>query len=211
MIEIQQLQLGEMQTNCFLINNPAKKCVIIDPGAEANKIIKLLQEQELELVAILVTHGHFDHIGGVNALVDELHVPVYAHEKESKMMKDPNKNLSSLFGNLTITCKANELIEDKAVLEFGEDLVFDVIEVPGHTSHSLCFYHQSGHLFTGDTLFKGSVGRTDLYSGDSRDLIKNIFTKLLKFPAETKVYPGHGLATTLNQEKSSNPYLITVY
>lgn len=205
-MEIVKVALGDLQANCYIIINELSECVIVDPGAESSKVIELLELRGLTLKAILITHGHFDHIGGVNGLVKHFKVPVYAHEGESVMMSDPKLNLSGVFSQDLISCKADKLIRDDDHINLGVDLEFTAIEVPGHTGHSICFLNEQGHVFTGDTLFNGAVGRTDLYDGAPRDLIVNIREKLFVLDNEVKVYPGHGMQSTIIHEQSTNPF-----
>lgn len=205
-MEVIKVMLGDLQTNCYIVVNDAKQCVIVDPGGESEKVIELLKLQGLDLIAILVTHGHFDHIGGVEGLQNHFGVDVYAHKGESEMMADASINLSKMFSGSSIECVATKYLVDGEELKLGQGFDFKVIEVPGHTSHSLCFLHSDGHMFTGDTLFAGAVGRTDLYDGSPRDLMINIKEKLFVLDPKTYVYPGHGSSSTIGHELTTNPF-----
>jgi glyoxylase-like metal-dependent hydrolase (beta-lactamase superfamily II) len=216
MIDINRLMLGDLQTNCFIVSSTKntsqdKACILVDPGGESHKLIEMMTLRGLSLKGILITHAHFDHIGAVKDLVDYYGVAVYAHKQEAIDMMDAKKNLSELFSGKNITCKASDFIDESSILDFGDGLKFSVIEVAGHSNHSLCYHHESGHVFTGDTLFNSSIGRTDLYDGSPVDLVTNIQKKLLVLPEETLVYPGHGMQTSIRQEKASNPYLGSLY
>jgi len=207
-MEVVKVMLGDLQTNCYSIINDKNQCVIVDPGAESEKVIELLKLRDLTLKGILITHGHFDHVGGVQGLQDYFDINTYAHVVESKMMSDGNLNLSSMFARTVVECEANKFLKDDETINLGHDFEFKVIEVPGHTSHSLCFLHPDGHIFTGDTLFNGSVGRTDLYDGDAKDLMVNIRKKIFSLDGHVKVYPGHGITTTIQHEVDTNPFFI---
>ena len=207
-MEVIKIMLGDLQTNCYILVNDNKECTIIDPGSESEKVIELLELQGLALKGILITHGHFDHIGGVKGLQERYGVEIYAHNGESEMMANANLNLSKMFSGNPIECKASKFLKDGDRLELGEGFSFEVIEVPGHTSHSLCFLHSKGHMFTGDTLFAGGIGRTDLYDGSPRDLMVNIREKLFALDSNIKIYPGHGTSSTIGLEKETNPYFL---
>lgn len=205
-MEVIKVLLGDLQTNCYILINDISECVIVDPGAEAEKLKELIDLRALELKALLITHGHFDHIGAVKKLQAYYDIPVYAHKSESIMMSDANKNLSSMFARGRIECEATEFLAHNDIVDLDNGFQFKVIEVAGHTSHSLCYLHEDGHLFTGDTLFQGAVGRTDLYDGSPRDLMVNIQEKLFVLDGELIVYPGHGSTSTIQAEIDTNPF-----
>jgi len=207
-LTIRTLELGELQTNCYIIEGEEGHCVVVDPGDESIKLVKTIQDFNLTVEAILVTHCHFDHIGAVTATAKKFGVEIYAHAAETEKMKDPEANLSAFYGLNPAVVIATRFIEHNQTLDFGYGLEFLCLEVPGHTENSMCFYHSSGHVITGDTLFNDSVGRTDLYSGSPMDLVINIKKVLFALPVATKVYPGHGLSTTIGREMQYNPYFI---
>lgn len=208
-MQIIKMVLGGLGNNTYIvIGDDQKTTLLIDPAYEPERIIEFLSGQGLELKAILVTHGHFDHIGAVDKIVEHNSVPVYAHEEEAKLMVDPIKNLSTYFTSREVKATATDFLTDKETIDFGHGLTFRTIVVSGHSPKGICFYNADEKcLFSGDTLFSGSLGRTDYYNGDSDELAKNIKERLMFLPASTKVYPGHGPCTTIGNEKSYNPFL----
>lgn len=208
-MEIKRMVLGGLENNTYIVvGNDRKTAVIVDPAYEPERIVEFLSGQGLQLKAILITHGHFDHIGAVDKIVEHMNVPVFAHEEEAKIMSDPIKNLSTYFTSRGIKAKATNFVTDKEHLDFGADLSFKVLIVPGHSPKGACFYNAKDEfLFTGDSLFAGSIGRTDYYNGDSHDLVQHIKERLLFLPTTTTIYPGHGKTSTIGNEKAYNPYL----
>ena len=199
--------VGPVQTNCyFLSNTDTRECVIVDPGEEAGKIADFIEKKELKPVAILLTHGHFDHIGAVADLVDRTGCEVYIHIMDKPKLTDDAGMLANLFrirGHRNYTGKVNVFTEDD-ILKLDE-LEFDVLETPGHTSGSVCFICGM-NMFSGDTLFSRSVGRTDMPDGSSPALMKSLM-KIADLGGNLTVYPGHMNVTTLDAERKYNPYL----
>ncbi len=206
---IKTMVLGSLGNNTYIvISDDETSAIVVDPSCEPERIMEYLSGRGLKLKAILVTHGHFDHVGAIPKIVEHMKVPVYTHEVEAKIMMDSIKNLSTYFVSKAICAEATNYVVDKEVLDFGDGLSFKVLIVPGHSPKGCCYYNvEDGTVFTGDTLFAGSIGRTDYYNGDSNDLIKHIKERLMFLPASTKVYPGHGQSTTINNEKTYNPFL----
>ncbi|MBM7604680.1 glyoxylase-like metal-dependent hydrolase (beta-lactamase superfamily II) [Metabacillus crassostreae] len=203
-----QLPLGPLQTNCYIYSNSNKECLIIDPGGDANKLIGILQQQHLKPLAILLTHAHFDHIGAVDEVRNKWGIPVYVHSKEKNWLTDPSLNGSQFFmaGSIKVS-EPDELIRSEGYLTIG-DFSLQVFETPGHSPGSVSFYAaEEGIVFSGDALFAGSIGRTDLPGGNHDQLIKSIHDKLLTLPEETIVLSGHGHETSIEQEMESNPFL----
>lgn len=206
-MKIEIFVTGIISTNCYVVSNEeTKEAVIIDPAAYPKKMKGYLQENELQVKAILLTHGHFDHIMGIDGILEDFKVPVYVHEKEAQLIADPILNESNTYTNGYTYEKAG-YIHDGQIL----DLIgyqFRVIHTPGHTSGGASYYVESEKvLFSGDTLFHGSVGRTDFKTSSMSALVHSIREKLFLLPDETIVYPGHMGATTIGTEKQINPYV----
>ncbi|MCR5792715.1 MAG: MBL fold metallo-hydrolase [Lachnospiraceae bacterium] len=199
--------LGNMGTNCFIVSDEAtSEAVVIDPGDQAYVIKDYLDGNGLKLQAILLTHGHFDHIMAVGELVSAYGVKVYAGAKEKELLANADANLSRMTGK-AYGIEADEWLVEGQEITFG-NLQFRVIETPGHTIGGVCFYcEKEGILFAGDTLFCESIGRTDFPTGNYETLIRSIKEKLLKLPGTTRVYTGHGGDTLINYEAANNPFL----
>lgn len=211
MLNVRTYSLGPVQTNCYIVSNKEKQCIIFDPGEEASKLIKEIQSLGLKPIAILLTHAHFDHIGAVDALRDRFNIPVYIHEKEVSWLADPMKNGSGKYAelpNYIVQLPSDEhIIHHEQTLEIGP-FSFDVVFTPGHSPGSISYvFKEDGFAIVGDTLFERSVGRTDLIGGSTELLLKSIHTKLLTLAPDTIIYPGHGSYTTPEAEKSNNPFL----
>lgn len=198
---------GIISTNCYVVSNEeTKEAVIIDPAAYPKKMRAYLHENELQVKAILLTHGHFDHIMGIDGILEEYQVPVYVHEEEAGLIQDPILNESNTYTN-GYTFGNAEYTRDGQILELI-GYKFRVIHTPGHTSGGVSYYVESENvLFSGDTLFHGSVGRTDFKTSSMSSLVHSIREKLFLLPDETVVYPGHMGATSIGTEKQINPYV----
>ncbi|KPK97181.1 MAG: hypothetical protein AMJ95_10400 [Omnitrophica WOR_2 bacterium SM23_72] len=198
--------VGPMQVNCYILaSREAGPCLIIDPGAEARKIKKILDRHRLRPAFIINTHGHYDHIG----CDDNFGVPIYIHKEDGGLLKDAKENLSELFALSYRVESEIRLLEDGQVIEL-EDLQLQVLHIPGHTAGGIALLlikPAEGIVFTGDSLFCQGIGRSDLSGGDEELLIKFIKEKLLTLPEDTVVYPGHGPSTTIGEEKKNNPFL----
>lgn len=208
-LNVRTYPLGFIQTNCYVVSNASKQCLIFDPGGDGDKLIHELNRLNLKPIAILLTHAHFDHIGAVDQIRDMYKIPVYIHEAEKKWLKDPTKNGSSKYAEIpSISCKeADVLLSNESQLELG-DFSFRIFHTPGHSPGSLSFYFRDDSFaIVGDTLFQNSIGRTDLLGGNNSELIKSIHTKLLTLPETTILYPGHGASTTPEDEMENNPFI----
>ncbi|MBD1378875.1 MBL fold metallo-hydrolase [Metabacillus arenae] len=203
-----QIPLGPLQTNAYILSNKEKDCVIFDPGSEGDKVNQYIQKEKLNPLAILLTHAHFDHIGGVDDVRKKWCIPVYIHEEEKDWLTNPELNGSTFFLTGGITAKpADHLLKGDQTLTI-QDFTFSVYETPGHSPGSVSFYHkESQAVFSGDALFAGSIGRTDLRGGNHEQLIKSIHEKLLTLPEETIVLSGHGPETSIEKEMEQNPFL----
>lgn len=202
-----RIPLGPLQTNAYVVIK-GKDCVLFDPGSEGEKVIEFIDSLGLKPHAILLTHAHFDHIGGVDVVREKYQIPVYIHVNEKDWLSDSSLNGSIFFMGSGIAVKeANHLIENEGELQVGP-FQFSVLETPGHSPGSVSYYSEEAEaVISGDTLFQGSIGRTDLPGGDHQQLMRSIDEKLLSLPEETAVLPGHGMETTLIDEMETNPFL----
>ena len=205
-LSFMRLLLGDLGTNCYIIGDPdSKEAFVIDPD-DGPAVVDTLKERGLTCIGVLLTHGHSDHIHGVQTLMDTYGAPVYIHERDLPCLYDPQVNLSALHGRpVTITGGTIKTVKDGQHIGFGK-MDFQVLETPGHTVGGVCYY-MSPAVFVGDTLFRGSVGRTDFPGGDFEALAQSIRTKLFTLPDQTMAYPGHGPETQIAFEKENNPYL----
>ena len=203
--EVLMFKVGVMPTNCYLILNVKEnKAVVLDPGFYDEELLNFVKENNITIEFILLTHGHFDHILGANSLNAKT---TYINEKDKEMLQDSFKNAGFVAGILKLEeIKNLKTFKDCDEINFLKEH-FKVIATPGHTKGSSCFVFLDEVIFTGDTLFKESVGRTDLYGGDSKTL-KNSLLKLKNLKKDYVILPGHGKETTLNYEKINNLNLI---
>ncbi len=208
-MKIDRLILGAYETNCYVLRSSeaAKDCLLVDAGMGAGKLIKFLQEHKLNPVAVVLTHGHIDHIEGVAALRAEFpDIKVHIHKLDAEMLTEPQTNLSAMTEeSFSIEPTDFSLEEQSVIAQAGVKL--SVLHTPGHTPGGICLYSRDEAIvFTDDTLFADSIGRTDFPNGSMEQLLKSIREKLFTLPDDTKVYPGHGPITTIAQEKAHNPF-----
>lgn len=198
--------VGALETNCYLVyDEETRDCAVIDPGADPEKIIATIADLELRPVVVLDTHGHVDHVGANAGIVEKYGVPLAMHAADTDMLQ------VSDFIELSLLLGARNSPPPDRLLAEGDEIAVGrtslrVIHIPGHTPGSIGFVH-GGVLFSGDTLFCGGVGRTDLPGGSWKDLERSIRERILTLPEETVVLPGHGPWTTVEQERASNPVL----
>ncbi len=206
-LKVGKITLGSFQTNCYYIYREGNdKAIVIDPAEQGNRIYEMLKGKGFYVAAILLTHGHVDHIAGVSELKALSGAKVYANEKEADLLEDMKDNLSLMFGTpLKVT--ADELLQDGKRYMIG-DISFQMFSTPGHTAGGCVYYfEEGGFLISGDTLFEGSVGRTDFPTGSMSLLVRSIKDKLFSLPDKTICYPGHGGTTTIGWEKDTNPFV----
>jgi glyoxylase-like metal-dependent hydrolase (beta-lactamase superfamily II) len=220
---LERILVGPMYTNCYIISNGKKECIIIDPGGNSDEIVSRASMLKMIPVAIILTHGHFDHTAACGALKKiyrekeiDLQIAIHSNDKNylgksgiKKNMEtlvdlglDPEENNDNLFADLP----------QPTILLEAEDVIFDtglvVIETPGHTRGSICLYSERDKLlFSGDTLFFQGIGRADLPGGDETMLMQSIHDKIMTLPPETRVFPGHGVPTSIEREQKGNPFL----
>lgn len=206
-IKIESYLVSEFGTNCyFVINNETKEMLVVDPGDNASMLIDTIEREQIKPVAILLTHGHLDHASAAEALAKEFQVKIYAHEAEKETLEDSRMNLTAAFGAAK-KFRADVFVKDNEVLELIGCKI-KVLFTPGHTPGGCCYYfNEQRILFSGDTLFCESVGRTDFPGGSSAALIRSIREKLLDLPDDVKVYPGHMSQTSIGTEKMYNPFI----
>lgn len=206
-LRIETYVVGPVQTNCFfVINDETKEMVIIDPGASANQLAKKIEDAGYAPKAILLTHGHFDHATGAKELSEHFNIQIYAHEAEKEVLESAEKNSSWMIGK-EMTFSADIYLKDEQEIDLA-GFHFRVLYTPGHTIGGCCYYlGYEGTLFSGDTLFLESVGRTDLPTGSMSQIVRSIREKLMTLPDDTNVYPGHGDPTRIEVERMYNPYL----
>ncbi|MCR5581276.1 MAG: MBL fold metallo-hydrolase [Pseudobutyrivibrio sp.] len=207
-MKVAKILLPVAAENCYLaINEQTNESIIIDPGSMPERIKAVVSQSGTTPVAILLTHGHFDHAGAAAEIAAEYGIQVYAYEGERETLENPAINLSGdMFGDSTVY-HADIYLKDDEELDLA-GMHFKCLFTPGHTPGGCCFYFpEEGILFTGDTLFCGSVGRTDFPGGSMSQLVNGIKAKLMVLPDDTICYPGHDSATTIEQERVYNPFL----
>ena len=204
--KIMRLAVGSYQTNCYIIFDEDKKAIIVDPGAQAKDILNAVESEGLKVEKILLTHAHEDHIGALVEVKNALNVPVYMGEHEVSLLEEGLKNLNMLMNEKNEKFKVDHLVKDAEIIKFN-DLEIKVIFTPGHTRGGVC-YLIDNILFSGDTLFMGSIGRTDFPGGDYETIMDSLMN-LMKLPNETIVLPGHGPETKVAFEKVNNPFIQT--
>jgi hydroxyacylglutathione hydrolase len=205
-MNVETVVVGQLETNCYLVACPRTlACAVVDPGAEPDRIIGAIHHLGFKPALILNTHGHVDHVGANRDLKDVFDVPLGIHSLDSPMLELAGRLELSFVLDAKDSPPADFFLQDKAVIRVGESRL-EVLHTPGHSPGSVSLLGD-GFLLSGDTLFNGGVGRTDLPGGSARDLERSIRTRILVLPPETRVLPGHGPETTVGQEIVSNPFL----
>lgn len=205
-LSINKMVMGMTQTNCYYIHqNGFKEAIVIDPAENGEYIFKKLEGQNLKIAGIFLTHGHFDHIMGANELRELSGAKIYIYDQEKELCESATMNVSADLGR-PYTVKADFFLKENADIDLG-GMNFKLLATPGHTGGSVCYYFEKeGILFSGDTLFQESIGRTDFPTGKMTDLEKSIRDGLFSLPVETEVYPGHGEPTSIDHERKFNPF-----
>ncbi|MBM7556284.1 MBL fold metallo-hydrolase [Halanaerobacter jeridensis] len=202
---IERLIVGNMESNAYIVaDEDTTEAIVIDPGGSAEKILKALEEKELDLKLIINTHGHIDHIAANEKILAETNAQLLVHEADANFLTNPELNLSSFMAEKLISPAADRVLEAGGEINCGE-ISLEVIHTPGHTKGSICLLG-ADVLFSGDTLFARGVGRTDLPTG-SRSKLNQSLEKIVELDDEIMVYPGHGPSATLAEVKENNPYL----
>lgn len=202
--KIIKLVVGELQENCFVLFDENKDAFVVDPGASSDIIIEAIEKNNLNIKYILLTHGHFDHVGAVAGLKKKFNAPVYLHKNDKNFLENPKEVRESAFGIQIESANVDVFVKEGDEIPFS-DAYIKVIETPGHTIGSVCYLFKN-YLFAGDTLFNGSIGRTDFPESDHSLMIESL--KVLKeLDDEIYVLSGHGPESQMSYEKISNPYL----
>lgn len=211
-LRIRTTIVGPFEVNCYLAwDDQTGDAAIIDPGADEQLIIRSVEQAKCTPRAILLTHGHGDHIAAVDPVKNHYNIPLYVGDGEEELLANPDANVSALIGMPIIAPAPDVKLKDEDVVSLGS-LRFTVLATPGHSPAGVCYlYEREGILFCGDTLFQGSIGRADLPGSSMPLLLQSIRTKILTLPDSVVCYPGHGPATTVGAERYSNPFLIGDY
>ena len=218
------LPVGWLQCNCSVVGDPAtREAIVIDPGDEVDRILKIIAAHDLKVRAILNTHAHIDHVGGLRKLHDATGAPVLMHREDLELYRHLDTQASWIGMPTPESVKVDDFLSEGDEVRWG-NYSARVIHTAGHTPGSICLHipagpnfrapsaaggkgTEVGRLFAGDTLFAGSIGRTDLWGGSFEEIMRSLQLKLMALPDETLVYPGHGPATTIGQERETNPFL----
>lgn len=202
--KIIKLVVGQLQENCFILFDENKDAFVVDPGGSSENIIEAIEKNSLNIKYILLTHGHFDHVGAVAALVKKYKAPVYLSKEDRAFLESPKEVRASAFGMQIEAAEVDVFVKEGDEISFSEGNII-VIETPGHTLGSVCYLFEN-YLFAGDTLFNGSIGRTDFPESDHSLMVESL-KKLKKLDDEIYVLSGHGPESQISYEKMANPYL----
>lgn len=201
------MSVGMLESNCYILGDEvSREAVVIDPGGDGPDILAAIQKENLTIKTIINTHGHFDHVGANQALQEATGAPIAIHQSDADMLSQPSAEALFFTGGRLQPSRAEILLKEDDVLEFGP-FRLKVLHTPGHTVGGICLVLQSEPIvFVGDTLFAGSIGRTDFPGGSFEDLIESVKTKIFTLGDNYLVMPGHGPATTVGQERQYNPF-----
>ncbi len=203
---LEKLSVGVMGVNCY-ITGDKDEAIVIDPGANSEKICAFLKQNDIKVKYVVLTHCHFDHITAAEDVLEFTGAELVSCKNEAENLLNENVNMTGRFSKNVFKREADLYVSEGDVIKSG-DVSFKVIETPGHTSGGMCLYSEDEDVvFTGDTLFCQSIGRSDFPSGNFNDLMLSIKNKLLKLPPKTRVLPGHDMETTIENEIKNNPYL----
>jgi len=206
---IKVLTVGMMQENAyFFIDDKTKHGFLIDPGAESERILGKIKQEGFIIEKILLTHGHYDHIGAAKEIRKILGCPIIAHAEGKQYLEDASWNLSAHHEN-GFTLTADQYVQhgDKIILEKNPDITFKVVHAPGHTTDGVAYYCEKEKVaFVGDIIFNGSIGRSDMPGGNMNRLLSSIREQIFTLPDDTILFPGHGISTTVKKEKMTNPF-----
>ena len=202
--KIMKLVVGQLQENCFILFDENKDAFVVDPGGSSKNIIEAIEKNSLSIKYILLTHGHFDHVGAVASLVKKYKAPVYLSKEDRAFLESPKEVRASAFGMQIEAAEVDVFVKEGDEIPFSEGNI-KVIETPGHTLGSVCYLFEN-YLFAGDTLFNGSIGRTDFPESDHSLMVESL-KKLKKLDDEIYVLSGHGPESQISYEKMTNPYL----
>lgn len=196
------VQVGSLATNCYIVAcEETKEAVVIDPGAEGKKILTIITKENLKVKYIINTHGHWDHIGANNFMKEKTKAQLAIHEEDAVILHKSSLDI----GDGGQASEADKLLKDGDVISFGKNIELKVLHTPGHSPGSICLLGQD-KLFSGDTVFAGSIGRTDFPGGSYKTIMESIQTKIMPLEDSLTVYPGHGPQTSIKKEKEVNPY-----
>ncbi len=207
-MELQTIVVGPFAVNCYLFwDKTTMDGVIIDPGAEAENIVSAVTRAGINPRAVLLTHGHGDHIAGVADVKKHFDIPLYVGRGEEELLANPSDNVSAFFDDPIVSPPADKLLDDEQMIRLGS-VELRVLATPGHSPAGVCYLHErDGVLFCGDTLFAGSIGRTDFPGCSLETLLESIQRKIMPLPEDVLCFPGHGVRTTVGAEKNGNPFL----
>ncbi len=210
------LPVGLLECNCSVVGDPeTREAIVIDPGDEVERILAIIQQHRLKVRAIVNTHAHIDHIGGLYKVQQATGAPVLMHAEDLALYRDLGGGAKMIGLPMPEIANVDQFVREGDTVRWGP-YEAQVLHTPGHTRGSVCLYLPAdaqdksaspGKLFAGDTLFAGSIGRTDLWGGSLEEILRSLHQKLLALPDETLVYPGHGPATTIGQERETNPFV----